>query len=802
MMPPTESSLHLKIEFAQASDAGRDPNKQVNEDACGYAETKFGHLCVLCDGMGGHYGGSEASRTAIKTIFDVIEQTPPTVDPRAALKAAIEEAARRVYQLGGPADNRVRPGSTVVAMILHDGGVDIAHVGDSRAYVIRSNQIYPLTRDHSMVQGMLDAGMITEAQAIGHPDANKITRALGMKPEVEVEVRPEPMELYPGDVLIQSSDGLTDLVLSGDILGCTRQALASGSVEHACRMLVQLANHRGGHDNITVQMARVIETGGRSLTIAQGPPGAGGAGGDEPRPSGPQETLAMTQPEGAAGGGPGPAEAPPAHGHAAGPVAAASTPVPGLAATAAITPVPGLAATAASTPVPGLAATAASTPVPGLAVTGSSPAPRPASTSNAATVVPTGGSTPAPSSDAITVVPTGSDRKPAAVPQATSSAPQLHPTTIDSATAVPAIRPTVTDDLPPVAPQAASGAPQLHPTTIDSEAAVVATVTDNLPPVAPQAASGAPKLRPTIDSAPAVHPTATDSAPAVSPTAMDAALALPPTVPGAPPPAPPPNAPDAPAVLSPLPLSAPAVPAPPPGVQGAPPHPGPFGAPPHPGAPYGAAPHPGPFGVAPHPGPYGAPPPPGAAPYGAAPHPGPFGAPPPPGAAPYGAAPHPGAPAPPGAPYGAAPHPGAAFGAPPPPGAPYGAAPHPGPYGAAPHPGPFGAAPHPGAFGAAPHALAAQDAPPVSVGFAGHHALAPGAPPAAAPHHHLAPAPPTAHGYGAPAPSFSGPVSSSASPSVPTTVRAPRGATIAAIAAISVVIVVLLAVLLWQLTAG
>lgn len=271
MMPPTESSPHLKIEFAQASDAGRDPNKQVNEDACGYAETKFGYLCVLCDGMGGHYGGSEASRTAIKTIFEVIEQTPAAVDPRAALKAAIEEAGRRVYQLGGPAENRVRPGSTVVAMVLHDGGVDVAHVGDSRAYVIRSQQIYPLTRDHSMVQGMIDAGMITEAQAIGHPDANKITRALGMKPEVEVEVRPEPMELYPGDVLIQASDGLTDLVLSADILGCTRQALASGSVDHACKMLVQLANHRGGHDNITVQMVRVLETGSRSLTIAHGP---------------------------------------------------------------------------------------------------------------------------------------------------------------------------------------------------------------------------------------------------------------------------------------------------------------------------------------------------------------------------------------------------------------------------------------------------------------------------------------------------------------------------------------------------
>ena len=258
-MQDQAAALRIKIEFAQASDPGRDPNKQVNEDSCGYAQTRFGHLCVLCDGMGGHYGGKEASRTAITTIFEMFEQAPPHMTPAATLKASIEEAGRRVYRLGGPVENRTRPGSTVVAMLLHDKGLDVAHVGDSRAYIIRSNQIYPLTRDHSMVQGMIDAGMLTEESAMGHPDSNKITRALGMKPEVDVEVRPEVMELFPGDVLLQSSDGLTDLALGAEILGATRQALASGGVPHACNMLVKMANDRGGHDNITVQMVRVGE---------------------------------------------------------------------------------------------------------------------------------------------------------------------------------------------------------------------------------------------------------------------------------------------------------------------------------------------------------------------------------------------------------------------------------------------------------------------------------------------------------------------------------------------------------------
>jgi protein phosphatase len=269
---PQASGVRLKIDFAQASDPGRDPNKQVNEDSCGYAETRFGHLAVLCDGMGGHYGGKEASRTAITTIFEMFEQMPLSVPPGQALKNAIEEAGRRVYLLGGPPDNRTRPGSTVVAMLLHDRGLDVAHVGDSRAYIIRSNQIYPLTRDHSMVQGMIDAGMLTEESAMGHPDSNKITRALGMRPDVDVEVRPESMEVFAGDVLLQSSDGLTDLALGRDILGGARQALASGGVEHACHMLVKMANDRGGHDNITVQMLRVLEVGSKATnTIPERP---------------------------------------------------------------------------------------------------------------------------------------------------------------------------------------------------------------------------------------------------------------------------------------------------------------------------------------------------------------------------------------------------------------------------------------------------------------------------------------------------------------------------------------------------
>ena len=263
----------IELEFGQATDPGLDPAKRINEDSCGYAETKFGHLFVVCDGMGGHHGGKEASDIAIRTIFEVVSAAPDDAEPGAVLADAIEEAGRRVYQFGGPPKNQQRPGSTVVSILLHDGRVDVCHVGDSRAYAIRGKQIYRLTRDHSMVQELLDGGVISEQEAIGHPDSNKITRALGMTPEVIVERREEPMDLYEGDVFVLASDGLTDLARNDDILVTVTEYLKSKGVQDVCDELVALANRRGGHDNITVQVVRILRAGPKGVTRVQEPPG-------------------------------------------------------------------------------------------------------------------------------------------------------------------------------------------------------------------------------------------------------------------------------------------------------------------------------------------------------------------------------------------------------------------------------------------------------------------------------------------------------------------------------------------------
>lgn len=260
MTLPAQASRPV-IDVVQQSDPGRDPTKQINEDACAYRETRLGHLLVVCDGMGGHEAGREASTLAVQTILAMVEGAPEGLSPGQVLKGAIEQAGRAVFQLGGPGMQAGRPGSTVVSLLVHPGGTDVAHVGDSRAYCIRGAQIYPLTRDHSMVQQMIDAGFLRPEEAYGHPDANKITRALGLREATDVELRPEPLLHELGDILLLGTDGLFDVMRPEEAL---EVVLAAGDLRVAADKLVELANARGGPDNITVQLARVLDPGLRT----------------------------------------------------------------------------------------------------------------------------------------------------------------------------------------------------------------------------------------------------------------------------------------------------------------------------------------------------------------------------------------------------------------------------------------------------------------------------------------------------------------------------------------------------------
>jgi protein phosphatase len=254
------------LEIAERSDPGRDPEKQVNEDSCGQRATRFGHLAVVCDGMGGHVGGKEASALALATMFETFEKAAPDHTPRNVLRGAIEIANERVWALAPP-DATARPGSTAVAILVHADGVEVAHVGDSRCYRLHDGKVTQITKDHSLVQGLVDAGLVKPEEAKDHPSANRITRALGTQPEVEVEVAPTALPLVAGDVFLLCSDGLWDLVEPEDILA----AVGSQPVAEAAQQLVDLANARGGHDNITAIVVRVPSPASKAVTPAEPP---------------------------------------------------------------------------------------------------------------------------------------------------------------------------------------------------------------------------------------------------------------------------------------------------------------------------------------------------------------------------------------------------------------------------------------------------------------------------------------------------------------------------------------------------
>jgi PPM family protein phosphatase len=250
-----DRAMTIPAEIVFRTDAGRDPDKQVNEDAAASAETPLGTLAIVCDGMGGHAGGKEASQMAVSTIVEIMQAATASTPPGEALRVAIEEANRRVWSM--PTDEAgYRPGSTVVAALVHAGGAEIAHVGDSRVYLVHAGAISQITKDHSMVQEMVERKLIRPEEAQNHPDANKILRALGIAKDVEVEVRRDPVPYVAGDLLVLCSDGLSDLVGPSEILevaGSTPPAQAAGQ-------LVDLANARGGHDNITVMIVRFQTT--------------------------------------------------------------------------------------------------------------------------------------------------------------------------------------------------------------------------------------------------------------------------------------------------------------------------------------------------------------------------------------------------------------------------------------------------------------------------------------------------------------------------------------------------------------
>jgi PPM family protein phosphatase len=227
-----------------ASDLGRQ--RQGNEDSY-FARAP---LFVVADGMGGAQAGEVASAMAVESFQGGL----PDGNPAESLVTVIEEANRRIHERSRTDEQRAGMGTTVTAAYVGEDAVTVAHVGDSRCYLLRDGDLVRLTRDHSLVGELVARGKLTEEQAEAHPQRSVITRALGPEPRVEVDV-----DVFPardGDVFLVCSDGLTSMVHEPRLKPLVT---SGGPLSEIGQKLIAAANEAGGRDNITVILFRLEE---------------------------------------------------------------------------------------------------------------------------------------------------------------------------------------------------------------------------------------------------------------------------------------------------------------------------------------------------------------------------------------------------------------------------------------------------------------------------------------------------------------------------------------------------------------
>jgi len=257
------TSLKGKLAFVGQTDTGRV--REHNEDTIA-TDPDVG-LLVLADGMGGYNAGEVASGIAVKTITNLVREGLAREDlgsidrstgltrPSIVLRDAITRANKIIYQTARSQAECEGMGTTVVAALFYDNRISIAHVGDSRLYRQRGSQIAQVTMDHSLLQELVDRGFYSPEEAQRAANKNYVTRALGVEPQVEVEVQEHPVD--KGDVFILCSDGLSDMVEDEDI----RLTISTfgANLDTVAKQLIQLANENGGRDNVSVVLAQAVE---------------------------------------------------------------------------------------------------------------------------------------------------------------------------------------------------------------------------------------------------------------------------------------------------------------------------------------------------------------------------------------------------------------------------------------------------------------------------------------------------------------------------------------------------------------
>ena len=232
--------------------------RKENQDAYAVLEgLDSGHtICVVCDGMGGAAGGKLASRIAVTTYLEAMESVlKASMDPKQLQEAssyAVSMANRAIRDAAGESPEYSGMGTTLVSAVIYEDGAVITNVGDSRAYLIAGGEIARITRDHSLVQSMVERGDITAEEARRHPNRNLITRALG--PDVDPECDCYTCQLLPGDFLLLCTDGLVNTVTDEEIM---REVL-HGDTNTCMERLLAISKSRGASDNLTVVLAKKL----------------------------------------------------------------------------------------------------------------------------------------------------------------------------------------------------------------------------------------------------------------------------------------------------------------------------------------------------------------------------------------------------------------------------------------------------------------------------------------------------------------------------------------------------------------
>jgi protein phosphatase len=254
-------TLRNAIEIATATDVGR--LRDHNEDRVG-VDVDLG-IAVLADGMGGYNAGEVASGIAVSMLMVDLRGAidkgapdrngagePPVV---ALLRDSIDRANLTILGAAQGQSQYAGMGTTLVTALFRDNRVAVAHIGDSRLYRLRGDILEQITRDHSLLQEQIDNGIITREQAQFSQNKNLVTRALGIDPSVVAEIH--VYEALPGDIYLFCSDGLSDMVADE----CIHLAVSSlrDKLQLAADHLVRMANDRGGRDNISVILVRVLQ---------------------------------------------------------------------------------------------------------------------------------------------------------------------------------------------------------------------------------------------------------------------------------------------------------------------------------------------------------------------------------------------------------------------------------------------------------------------------------------------------------------------------------------------------------------